>query len=90
MIRESVNRGYGAACNRGARESTRPYLLFLNSDALVRPGAVERLEEALETDPGAAAAGPRLLRLAGPVAALDPPAADAVERSSARARGWPS
>lgn len=61
LIRESVNRGYGAACNRGARESSRPYLLFLNSDARVRPGAVARLEAALERDPQAAAAGPRLV-----------------------------
>jgi GT2 family glycosyltransferase len=61
LIREPVNRGYGAACNRGARGSSRPFLLFLNSDAQVRPGAVARLEEALEGDPLAAAAGPRLL-----------------------------
>jgi N-acetylglucosaminyl-diphospho-decaprenol L-rhamnosyltransferase len=55
------NRGYGAACNRGAAATERPYLLFLNSDAYVRPGAVESLVAALDADPGAAAAGPRLL-----------------------------
>ena len=65
LIRESANRGYGAACNRGARESTRPLLLFLNSDAQLRPQAVERLEAALEADRGAAAAGPRLLDAQG-------------------------
>ena len=61
LLREPANRGYGAACNRGARESARPYLLFLNSDARVRPEAVARLEAALDSDPGAAAAGPRLI-----------------------------
>ena len=61
LIRESANRGYGAGCNRGARGSSRPFLLFLNSDARVLPGAVEALERALEADPLAAAAGPRLL-----------------------------
>ncbi|HEY2798380.1 MAG TPA: glycosyltransferase family 2 protein [Thermoanaerobaculia bacterium] len=61
LIRESVNRGYGAGCNRGARGSSRPFLLFLNSDARVLPGAIEALERALEDDPAAAAAGPRLL-----------------------------
>jgi hypothetical protein len=61
LIRERVNRGYGAGCNRGARGSSRPFLLFLNSDARVLPGAVEALERALEADPSAAAAGPRLL-----------------------------
>ena len=61
VLTEGENRGYGAACNRGARESRRPYLLFLNSDAYVQPGAVDALVGALEAEPGAAAAGPRLL-----------------------------
>ena len=58
---EAKNRGYGAGCNRGARETSRPLLLFLNSDAVVFPGAVETLVAALDADPAAAAAGPRLL-----------------------------
>lgn len=61
LVRESVNRGYGAACNRGARETSRPYLLMLNSDTCVRPGAVEALVAALDRDPRAAAVGPRLV-----------------------------
>jgi GT2 family glycosyltransferase len=60
LVEESVNRGYGAACNRGARETDRPYLLFLNSDAVVLPGAVAALAEALDGDAGLAAVGPRL------------------------------
>lgn len=60
LLSEPVNRGYGAACNRGARETARPLLLLLNSDAYVRTGAVEALAAALDADPGAAAAGPRL------------------------------
>jgi GT2 family glycosyltransferase len=56
-----ANRGYGAACNAGARESRRPYLLFLNSDAYVEPGAVDALVSALDADERAAAAGPRLV-----------------------------
>jgi GT2 family glycosyltransferase len=58
---EAKNGGYGAACNRGARETSRPHLLFLNSDAVVAPGAVEALVAALDADPGAAVAGPRLV-----------------------------
>jgi GT2 family glycosyltransferase len=61
VVTEPSNRGYGAACNRGARETSRPLLLFLNSDAYVRPGAVDALAAALEADRTAAAAGPRLL-----------------------------
>jgi len=58
---EPENRGYGAACNRGARETSRPFLLFLNSDAFVQPGAVDALIAAIDSDPRAAAVGPRLV-----------------------------
>jgi hypothetical protein len=64
-VTETENRGYGAACNRGARETSRPYLLFLNSDAYARSASVETLAAALDADPGAAAAGPRLLSADG-------------------------
>jgi GT2 family glycosyltransferase len=60
LVVEPENRGYGAACNRGARETDRARLLFLNSDALVQPGAVDALVAALDGDPRAAAVGPRL------------------------------
>jgi N-acetylglucosaminyl-diphospho-decaprenol L-rhamnosyltransferase len=60
VVSEPANRGFGAACNRGARETSRPYLLLLNSDAYVQPGAVEALVGALDASPGAAAAAPRL------------------------------
>ncbi len=61
VVAEPGNLGYGAACNRGARETKRPYLLFLNSDAYARPGSVDALAAALDADPRAAATGPRLL-----------------------------
>ena len=62
VVREAANRGFGAACNRGARDTSpsRPYLLFLNSDAYVRSGAVEALVSALDGNPAAAVAAPRL------------------------------
>ena len=65
LLVEERNRGYGAGCNRGARETDRPYLLFLNSDTVVRAGAVDALVEALESDPLAAAAAPRLVNADG-------------------------
>ncbi|HEV2063455.1 MAG TPA: glycosyltransferase family 2 protein [Thermoanaerobaculia bacterium] len=61
VVAEPENRGYGAACNRGAAETAGAYLLFLNSDAFVAPGAVEALAGALDADPRAAAVGPRLV-----------------------------
>src|SRR6266550_1071254 len=60
LVTEEENRGYGAACNRGARETTGKFLLFLNSDTATAPGAVPALVAALEADPTAAVAGPRL------------------------------
>jgi GT2 family glycosyltransferase len=60
VLTEKENRGYGAACNRGARETSRPFVLLLNSDTFVQPGAVNVLVGALDRDPHAAAVGPLL------------------------------
>ena len=56
----SENVGYGGGCNRGARETDRALLLFLNSDAMVLPGAIEALVRAMDRDSRAAVVGPRL------------------------------
>ena len=65
LLAETENRGYGAACNRGAHETSRPFVLLLNSDAVVQPGAVDALVAALERDPRAAAVGPLLVNSDG-------------------------
>lgn len=65
LLVEAENRGYAGGCNSGARSTKGGYVLFLNSDTAVLPGAVEALVAALEADPGAAAAGPRLLNTDG-------------------------
>jgi len=65
VVTEPENRGYGAACNRGAAETSGGYVLLLNSDAFVQPGAVRALVSALERDPRAAVVGPRLLHSDG-------------------------
>jgi GT2 family glycosyltransferase len=43
------------------------YCLLLNEDSELQPGATAALRDALEADPGAAAAGAKLLRPRGPV-----------------------
>ncbi len=53
--------GFAAANNRGVACGKAPYVLLLNSDILVVPGAIELLLEALRAHPGAVAAGGRLV-----------------------------
>jgi N-acetylglucosaminyl-diphospho-decaprenol L-rhamnosyltransferase len=53
--------GFAAANNRGLAAGRAPYVLLLNSDILVTSGAVEGLLEAVREDPGAVAAGGRLV-----------------------------
>jgi hypothetical protein len=60
LILDPANRGYGAAANLGARQTSLPYLLVLNSDVVLSPGAVDALSDYLDAHPRAGLAGPRL------------------------------
>jgi GT2 family glycosyltransferase len=53
--------GFAAANNRGLALGQAPYVLLLNSDILVVPGAIEILLRAMRDDPTAVAAGGRLV-----------------------------
>jgi len=53
------NIGFGPAINRAAARGAAPYILLLNNDARLQPGALECLTRALDA-PGAVAAGPLL------------------------------
>jgi GT2 family glycosyltransferase len=44
------NRGYGAACNLGARSSTAGFLLFLNDDTQLHSNCIRSLHEAISKD----------------------------------------
>lgn len=57
---EGPNAGYGAAANRGIAACSAPFVLLLNSDVEVRPGALRALADHLESHPRAGLAGPRL------------------------------
>jgi N-acetylglucosaminyl-diphospho-decaprenol L-rhamnosyltransferase len=61
VVRLEQGVGFAEACNRGAAVGDAPLVLFLNSDVLARPGALEALVGALRADPGAVAAGGRLV-----------------------------
>ncbi len=60
VIRNAENKGFGVACNIGAAAAATEFLLFLNPDAALRPGAVATLEAAMDRYPDASAMNPRL------------------------------
>jgi N-acetylglucosaminyl-diphospho-decaprenol L-rhamnosyltransferase len=62
LIASPTNLGFAAATNLGARRGDAPYLLALNPDTAVTPGALDTLLAVLEEHPGVGVTGPRLLR----------------------------
>lgn len=61
IISLQKNVGFAAGCNLGMREAISPYILFINPDSLISPGAVERLKQVIESDPQIGMVGGRLL-----------------------------
>ena len=61
VMHNVTNVGFGIACNQGVEQALGDYVMLLNSDTRVQPGAVPRLLEALVEQPGVALVGPRLI-----------------------------
>jgi hypothetical protein len=59
------NVGFATAMNLGAAATSAPFLLGLNADTVVAPGAIAALVEALAADPGLGGVQPRILQLEG-------------------------
>lgn len=59
--RKVENRGFGAACNEGARLASGELLLFLNPDSQLQPGALDAACRMLEESEDAGAVGLRTL-----------------------------
>jgi GT2 family glycosyltransferase len=59
------NEGFAAAVDLGAARARALYVLPLNADAELEPGAVAALVAALEADPGLGGAAPRILQVEG-------------------------
>jgi GT2 family glycosyltransferase len=57
---EQENRGLAAGWNAGLERTSGGYVLFLNSDAWLADGTLQRLVEFADTHPEAAVVGPRL------------------------------
>src|SRR5207253_6921017 len=60
LICSETNLGFAGGINRAAACARGRYLLVLNSDACLEPGALDALIEVLDRRPRAALAGPRL------------------------------
>ena len=61
LIENTENYGFGRANNQGLERATGAYVMFLNSDTIVRDHAIDRLMRYLDTHPGVAMVGPKLL-----------------------------
>lgn len=65
LIRNSENRGFGAANNQGLDVMTRDLALFLNSDCYAVSGAISKLAEALDPDSAMTRSGGKSIVAAG-------------------------
>ena len=60
-MRQPANVGFLRNCNAAFARCRGEYVLLLNNDAQVLPGAIDRLVAVLDADPAVAAAGPKIL-----------------------------
>ena len=67
LLENSANLGYSRAVNQGIGEAEGRYVLVLNPDVIVFPGALDRLLEFMDSNADAAIAGAKLLNEDGSV-----------------------
>lgn len=60
-LRQPGNLGFIRNCNLAYAACRGDYVLLLNSDAQVQPGAIDRMVAALDADPELAAVGPKII-----------------------------
>ena len=60
-LRNEMNSGFIASCNRGAEKAHGKYLVFLNNDTLVRDGWLTALTDTFAEDPYAGIVGSKLI-----------------------------
>ena len=65
------NLGFGAACNLGAKASSRDYLFFVNPDCILKEKTIENLYQASQKYKNASAFSPKILALINCL--VDPP-----------------
>jgi len=67
LIEGDRNLGFAKGYNCAARRASGRHLMILNPDTVVRPGALKRLVDFMDSHQDAAAAGPRLLNSDGTI-----------------------
>lgn len=65
LIRNTENLGFARANNQAIKVAKGKYVLLLNSDTIMKEGAIEKLVQFIEEHPGAAAVGPKVINLDG-------------------------
>ncbi|MGI2906906.1 glycosyltransferase family 2 protein [Tolypothrix sp. VBCCA 56010] len=65
LVRNEDNLGFATGNNRGAREATGDYIIFLNNDMWVDPQFVRGLIQAVESEPEVVSAGAKILNWDG-------------------------
>jgi GT2 family glycosyltransferase len=63
------NRGFAAGNNRGLEATAAPYVLLLNPDAVLAPGALAALVSAMDAEPRTAIVGPKVVDPGGGIQA---------------------
>lgn len=61
LINNKNNVGFAKANNQGFKESTGKFVIYLNSDTIVEPRALEKIIKFMQTHPKADLMGPKLL-----------------------------
>ncbi len=67
LVRNRENAGFGRGVNQGAAATTAPFVLLLNPDASLLPGAAEALCECLDRHPDCAVVGPGVVNEDGTI-----------------------
>jgi N-acetylglucosaminyl-diphospho-decaprenol L-rhamnosyltransferase len=65
LIRNPVNRGFGAACNQGLTAATTPYVVLLNPDCICTHTALGALLTIAQSNKNAAIVAPQVLTKSG-------------------------
>lgn len=65
LVQTNMNAGFARGNNIAARQTEGEYLLLLNPDTVVHPGAIDKMVAFLDENPRAGAVGPRLLNADG-------------------------